>query len=394
MAARGFLRASVWAPVVLATVVFGAVLMVTTRPVETHPRITTTLLWARDIAPILQRRCFTCHSPNNVAMSFTTYAEARPWAAAIREEVLTRHMPPWSAVAGYGRFQNDPTLTQGEWDLLVAWVDGGAPSGQTLQEAEVPPVFVPGDATWQQGEPDQVVKLPKPHEVPASAPAEVQRFEIATGFTADQRLHGIGFKPGDRRVVRYASIFEAGTNRWLFTWTPWFGTLHLPEGVAYTVKAGAKLTVEIGYRGADEATTDTSEIGFYLDKGASGGVATVQLLQAAAVEVAPGARALRQRAEIGLDETVALQAIYPEVAAGTTSLELTAVLPDGGVRPLLWLRDYRSDWPSPYVYVDPVPLPRGARLVMTTYVENTGDLPLASQPRLHLVRVPTASTTF
>ena len=71
MAARRFLRPSVVAPTVLAAAVFASVLTVTTRPVETHPRITTALLWAKDIAPILQRRCFTCHSPNNVAMSFT-----------------------------------------------------------------------------------------------------------------------------------------------------------------------------------------------------------------------------------------------------------------------------------------------------------------------------------
>jgi hypothetical protein len=222
----------------------------------------------------------------------------------------------------------------------------------------------------------------------------VQRFEVATGLTADQRVHGIGFKPGDRRVVRYASIYEAGTNRWLFTWTPWYGTMHLPEGVAFTLKAGAKLTVEIGYRGTEVATTDQGEVGLYLAKEASGEAASAQSMQAPAAEVAPGGKPVRQRAELVLDAAAALQALYPEVAPGTTSLELTAILPDGSVRPLVWLRDYRSDWPSPLVYVDPMPLPRGARLVMTTYVANTGDAPITSQPRLHLTRVPTTATTF
>ena len=394
MAARRFLRPSVVAPTILAAGVFALALTVTTRPVETHPRITTALLWARDIAPILQRRCFTCHSPNNVAMSFTTYAEARPWAAAIREEVLTRQMPPWSAVAGYGHFANDPGLTQGEWDLLVAWVDGGAPSGQTLQEDQVPPVFVPGEAIWQHGEPDAVVKPDAAHSIPAGAPDQVQRFEVATGFSTDRRVHGIGFKPGDRRVVRYASVFEAGTNRWLFTWTPWYTTMHLPEGVAYTVKAGAKLAVEIGYRGTEAATTDRSEVGLYFDNAESGGVATTQSMQGPAVDVAPDGKRSRTRAELVLDETTALQAVFPDVGPGTSSLELTAVLPDGGVRPLLWLREHRLDWPSSYVYLDPVPLPRGSRLVMTTYVTNTAETAIKAQPRLHLTRVPTSASTF
>jgi hypothetical protein len=392
--ARAVLRASVWAPFLLFGSVFAAVLTLTARPVETHPRITTTLLWVKDIAPILQRRCFTCHSPNNLAMSLITYNEARPWAAAIREEVLTRHMPPWAAVAGYGRFQNDPSLTQGEWDLLVAWVDGGAPSGQTLQEGETPPVFVPADATWLQGEPDLVAKPATPHDVAANAPEHVQRVEIDPGFSRDQRVHGIAFRPGARRVVRYAAIFEAGTNRWLFTWTPWGTAMHLPEGVAFTVKAGTKLSVEIGYRGTDEAQSDTSEVGLYVDKGSGGGAATVVAMQSTAAEVAPGGKAVRFRAELPWDETAAIQAVYPEAGPGTTSLELTAMLPDGNVRPLLWLRDYRADWPTPYVYVDPVPLPRGTKLVMTTYVVNTGEQPFKAQPRAHVTRVPVTATTF
>jgi hypothetical protein len=381
-------------PAALAVAFFAAVLTLTTRPVETHPRITTTLLWVKDIAPILQRRCFSCHSPDNVAMSLTSYAEARPWAAAIREEVLTRKMPPWSAVAGYGRFENDPSLTQGEWDLLVAWVDGGAPSGQTLQEAEEPPVFVPGDSIWEHGEPDAVVKPADEHGVAAGAPAHVQRFDVPTGFTTDRRVHGIGFKPGDRRVVRYASIFESGTNRWLFTWTPWYTTMHLPEGVAFTIKAGAKLTVEVGYRGVEEATSDRSEVGFYFDQASSPGIASTQVLQGPGVDVAPGGPPARTRAELVLDEPAALHAAYPEAGPGTTSLELTAILPDGSVRPLLWLRELRLDWPSSYVNLDPVPLPRGSRLVMTTYVTNTGEAPLKAQPRLHLTRVPASASTF
>lgn len=320
------------------------------RPVETHPRITTTLLWQRDIAPIMQRRCFTCHSPDNAAMSLVTFSEARPWAAAIREEILTRHMPLWTAVAGYGRFQNDPSLTQGEWDLIVAWVDGGSPSGQTLEEERQPSVYVPAAATWEHGAPDVVLTQAQATAVPAHAASEVKTFEIETGFTTLQRVHGLAFKPGDRRVVRHAAVYEAGSKRWLFSWTPWSGTMHLPEGVAFTLPAGAKLLVEIGYHGANEAVSDTSEIGLYLDA-AAGGAATVQQLQSSPLALEAGAPATRMRTEMVLEETTAIQALWPEPGADATSVELTAFMPDGGVRPLLWLRGYHAEWPSPYVYV-------------------------------------------
>ena len=62
-------------------------------------------------------------------MPLTTWSQARPWAKAIKEEVLARRMPPWNAVRGYGAFANDPSLSAFEIDLIAAWADGGAPKG-------------------------------------------------------------------------------------------------------------------------------------------------------------------------------------------------------------------------------------------------------------------------
>ena len=65
----------------------------------------------------------------------TTYQEARPWAAAIKEEVLTRRMPKWNAARGYGDFANDPSLSPFEIALVAAWVDGGAPEAVATTRA-------------------------------------------------------------------------------------------------------------------------------------------------------------------------------------------------------------------------------------------------------------------
>jgi hypothetical protein len=63
-------------------------------------------------------------------MSLATYEDARPWAKAIKEEVLTRRMPKWHAARGYGDFSNDPSLSAFEIALVAAWADGGAPKGK------------------------------------------------------------------------------------------------------------------------------------------------------------------------------------------------------------------------------------------------------------------------
>ena len=65
-----------------------------------------------------------------------TYKEARPWAEAVKEEVLARRMPPWGAVKGFGDFRNDQALTPEQLELIVSWADGGVPEGE---EKDLPP---------------------------------------------------------------------------------------------------------------------------------------------------------------------------------------------------------------------------------------------------------------
>jgi len=94
-----------------------------------HEPITTNLTWNKEISRVLYRRCVSCHRPDGRAFSLLTYEEARPWAKGIRDEVLNRRMPPWDAVKGVGEFRDDASLSLAEMDLIVHWVEGGAPEG-------------------------------------------------------------------------------------------------------------------------------------------------------------------------------------------------------------------------------------------------------------------------
>lgn len=116
-----------------AMVLAGALAASLTVRIGAHDRITTSVTWAREITPIVQARCARCHVAGGRApMSLVTYEDARPWARAIRAQVLSRKMPKWPAARGYGDFANDPSLSPFEIQLIVAWADGGAP--KTLPE--------------------------------------------------------------------------------------------------------------------------------------------------------------------------------------------------------------------------------------------------------------------
>jgi hypothetical protein len=105
-----------------------------------HDVITTKLTWTQEISRIVYKHCVSCHREGGKApMALVNYDEARPWAKAIRDEVAERRMPPWGAVKGFGDFRNDASLTDPEIEMLVLWVEGGAPKGDDVYLPPVPP---------------------------------------------------------------------------------------------------------------------------------------------------------------------------------------------------------------------------------------------------------------
>src|SRR5262249_52581969 len=148
----------------------------------------------KDIAPILQEKCQSCHRPGQVApMSFLTYQEVRPWAKAIKNAVATRKMPPWFADPKVGHFSNDRSLSQGEIDKLVAWVDGGAADGES-KDAPAPKQWPVGG--WE-AKPDIIIDGPE-FDVPAKG--VVDWFWVAIPgamFKEDTWITSIEFQPLD-----------------------------------------------------------------------------------------------------------------------------------------------------------------------------------------------------
>src|SRR5688572_33435933 len=99
-------------PIVVGlAVMLGAGITVTESPVRAQADEVT---FSKDIAPILQRSCQSCHRPDSLApMSLITYEEVRPWARAIKQRTALRHrrgaMPPWFIEKDIGiqRFKDD-----------------------------------------------------------------------------------------------------------------------------------------------------------------------------------------------------------------------------------------------------------------------------------------------
>src|SRR6478736_2157408 len=161
--------------------------------------------FTRDVAPIFQRACQNCHRVGSIApMPLLSYEDARPWARAIKQKVAAREMPPWfiDRDVGVRKFKDDPSLSDDEIATISKWVDGGAVRGS---DSDMPPPRAFSDQeSWNIGEPDLIITLPKDHIVPAAAADWWGVYFADSGLTDERYIKAVETKPGKRAVVHYA----------------------------------------------------------------------------------------------------------------------------------------------------------------------------------------------
>jgi hypothetical protein len=163
---------------------------------------TAAVTFYRDVAPLLQKNCETCHRPGQIApMAFQSYESTRPWARAIKAAVLSKKMPPWFAEAGSGHILNDRSLKPSEIDTLVKWADAGAPAGN--------PNDAPRSIAWPDGgwqiKPDLVVDGPT-YDVPAKGIVEWTWFVMPGNFKEDTWVTSVEVKPSEPAVTHHVCL--------------------------------------------------------------------------------------------------------------------------------------------------------------------------------------------
>jgi len=165
--------------------------------------------FTKNIAPILQRSCVTCHRAGEMApMSLMTYEDARPWARAIKARTASHEMPPFHIDKSIGitSFKNDPSLTDEEIAMIGQWVDAGAPRGNP---ADMPPARQFADAGTWQFTPDIVVKFPA-YKVPAAGPDLYGNLYADIPITTDRYIQAVQTRAataGSRKVVHHALTY-------------------------------------------------------------------------------------------------------------------------------------------------------------------------------------------
>ena len=204
---------------------------------EGHDLITTKLTYTRDISRVFGQHCIGCHGSAST-IPLTNYTQVRPWAVAIKEQVLARSMPPWGAVRGFGNLASERALSEEDMLVIAAWVVGGAPQGDpslSPKKAAAP------EAASQTSVPDRHQEF-------------VTVVNTTLTLARDAAIQGIRPLPDNRvgsvKIVAHLPGGRVEPLLWLYGYDPSWHTLfrcaekmQLPAGT--TVTASAPLRFEL-----------------------------------------------------------------------------------------------------------------------------------------------------
>jgi hypothetical protein len=330
--------------------------------------------FTRDVAPILHARCAACHRAGEAApMPLLTFADARPYARAIKERVVSRRMPPWPADRRVGRFANDPSLTEREIDTIARWVDGGALQGDP---ADMPalPTFHEG---WQLGEPDLIVELPEV-AVPARGPDIFPIPNITVPLTEDRWIRAVEVRPGNREVSHHAVLFGGAPGPFamavtnvLAVWAVGTPPTVYTEGTGRWLRKGQVITANLHYHPNGTATTDRTRIGFYFGDGELKKEVSTAVAGNVTFRIPPHAASHELRAVYVADQDISIVSFFPHMHLRGKAMTMTATFPDGRQQVLLNVPAYDFNWQLFYYPTERIPLPRGTRVDVVARYDNS-----------------------
>ncbi|MGA2596298.1 MAG: thiol-disulfide isomerase [Bryobacteraceae bacterium] len=352
----------------------------------------------KDVLPILQQRCQECHRPGEIGpMPLLTYRQARPWAKAIRESVVTRKMPPWFADPRFGHYANDRSLTQAQIDTIAAWASNGAPEG----DAKDRPANIDWPSRWAIGNPDAVFEMPQPFPIPATGAIEYQFLILPTHFTEDEWVQKVEVRPTAGDAVHHAVAYirppdsdwlrgrpigvpfaehSVTTSDILMVYTPGSNMDAWPDGMAKKIPAGSDIVLQMHYTTNGTAKTDQTRVGVVFAKAPpEKAVLTLQLNNTRFV-IPPGDPDYKVEVSGTLPNDAILLSLFPHMHLRGSGFEYFMVDPKGHVEMLLKVNYYDFNWQLTYRLDPPLPLRAGTRLVANGYFDNSANNPRNPDP--------------
>jgi hypothetical protein len=347
--------------------------------------------YAEDIAPVLGRRCVTCHSDGNIApFAMDSHKRVAGWAAMMAETVRNGRMPPWRPDPAYGQFSNDMALTRAEKRTLLAWLDAGA--RKAGEDDPLVLVEAPTPSAWRLGTPDVVVNLPEPQAIPAEGVLEYKYYEVPMPVPAGTWLRGTELRIPNPEVVHHILVYMRHpgddfdfTQEYIASYVPGHAAQLFPEGTGTLVPEKASLLFQLHYTPNGRALVDEPALGLYLH--ATPPAHEIHLGSAVSRDFAIPATAVayKTRAHFTAEDDILVYALAPHMHYRGRRMSFEAVYPTGAREMLLSVPDYDFYWQHTYQLAEPKRLPKGTVIEVAGAFDNSVRNPINPDPTKRLI---------
>ena len=367
----------------------------------------------KDIAPILNSNCMECHRQGEVApFALESYEDAKRWAHMIRLVTQEKIMPPWKPLKGYGDFRDERVLSEYQINLIAQWVEQGAVEGNA-EDLIPPPDF--SQRKWPLGEPDLVVQVEEPFDVPAEGDDIYRYFVIPSKFKKDHPTIGLDYRPSDPTVVHHALMFMDYSGRarkrdkedpgpgfsvfgpgnfmnsdmsavYLTGWVPGMKPFALPKGTAMWVPKGGDVLLQVHYNLTGKATQEQGEVAFYFQEEYPQAWIAGLVLGTQDIVIPANEANYQRHFYMNVPSGFHIIDVTPHMHYLGKSVYAQVTMPDGTVEPLIKIDDWDLRWQNRYTYRKPLYIPKDARIDVWYTYDNTKDNPANPHVKPETVR--------
>ncbi|MFP6585061.1 MAG: cytochrome c, partial [Candidatus Hydrogenedentota bacterium] len=344
------------------------------------------LTYTKDVAPILNKACVTCHRPGQVGpMSLMSYKEVRPWAKSIRKQVAERSMPPWHATESKVGFTNDRSLTDEEIATITEWIDTGVNRGK---RSDMPkPTKFPKSGTWQLGDPDLVVNLPEV-EVPGGGPDVFKNLPGIVNLKEEKWMTAIEILPSNTKVAHHVIAFQSrGFNPdpvggWLGAWASGTDPMMFPKGTGRVMKTGHSIIGNMHYHPTETDEVDQTRIGLHFATKEDGieKELTNMWVMNSGFKIPAGDANHEVISSMLFRQDGKIMAFAPHMHYRGKDFRYTATYPDGTQELLLSVDNYDFNWQTNYLLETPIDIPAGTTVECVAHFDNSVDNPVNPDP--------------
>jgi hypothetical protein len=349
------------------------------------------LSYTRDIVPILQSRCVTCHSDGNIGpFAMTSHRKIAGWAPMMAESIRAGFMPPWQADPAFGHFSNSLAITTEEKRTLLAWLDGGAPNNAPDNDplATAPR---PAPREWKLGQPDLVISLPEPQRIPAEGEMEYRYYEVPLDLPEGTWLRGTEMRTDQPQVNHHMLVYlhQPGksidfTEEYIASYVPGHAPGFFPPDTGKPVPRGAGLLFQLHYTPNGKAVVDRPELGLYFHKTPPPHEVFLGSAVNRHFEIPPYATEHEASATFTAPDDIVVYSLSPHMHFRGRRMYFEAEYPNGQREVLLSVPDYDFQWQHSYHLAEPRTLPRGTRVHVAGAFDNSIRNPLNPDPARRL----------